>query len=1037
MKKINKMNINGEVYDIQDNSSGYITGEEVDKFLPKGYVITTQVNTKENQETASKIWEDIKNGKPVEVWYQWATSEYRRMIGYRFFETSYQLDMYFERDSFTTTYPKDEVDLTATYAVEITYHHSDNIYNRVLILANRQAFLIKNSSVNIATRNYVDTKFAEALAMGFKVEVVEALPIENISHQVIYLVLNGDDEENNIYDEFVYNSNDEWEKIGSTKTDLSNYYNKDEVDEKIEEHDLGYFHVFVPEITDGSQNKESETYTILKDFFTNVYDSSKNIHITDGKKHFYFTEISNNSSFFIFSYTGSGIMTANTSNGNSQKTFSDYYLLYVYKTNNEITGIEFRNQSEHYPVRPVTTEVNHNITHKYNLANKSYADMASEYDCEYYGIRTWATSQVYEVGEIIYNPSNEKLYKVIKRMSYRPSISSAYAEELTEEEIETLKRPKKEVVQAEFDDLVKGITSDGIEYIVDTEETPINYEVTNLSDNYGFELSEDGYYQNNNQGVSNSWAMCKVIFNNDFDIELTIDYIGDGYSAFNYAVLGQLDVELGKSTNYEGDNNSSKVKRTSRDDNSSDVRQVKYLIPAGEHFICMKYVKTHTTIGTGTDTFKFKFNTTVSQEITDTFYVADKQYVDEALNVYVIKDFNFDYSNTQYANDEENRKKFNQYMNICYKKGHLIPLVLTDGSKEYTFLPNSNYLYIDRNPVVLNSSPTTSVPITGSTNWYGLSNASLSIGGSYTDGIYDCTNISITVNDYNFVKIENTRSYALTHNYSPAHKRYVDEKSLYDWENNNVDFWVKSTLYPVDAIIYDQIVTFKYYKCITEHTSASSFNTAERANWQELTQEELEAIKRPSKQYVDETVANIDAVSIFKICENEAFNKTSSENTYDKFTLIGDFVEEFSVKINELLNDNKNGYVLFNGKVDYYSKAFVIYVNLEHIKKNKTMFFHSQVVDNRSKSLIGRLQISISYNYDDETNQISNVSSDSSNYIEWAKVMTNISKHEFTPTDDYHIANKVYVDTAISTALGDVNSILATLTTVEESEVSE
>ena len=98
---------------------------------------------------------------------------------------------------------------------------------------------IQDKTSGYAKTEYVDNKFAEAIAMGFKTKIVDVLPTENILHQVIYLVLNGDTEENNIYDEYVYNSNDEWEKIGSTKTNLSDYYDKAEVDEIIDNIDVG------------------------------------------------------------------------------------------------------------------------------------------------------------------------------------------------------------------------------------------------------------------------------------------------------------------------------------------------------------------------------------------------------------------------------------------------------------------------------------------------------------------------------------------------------------------------------------------------------------------------------------------------------------------------------------------------------------------------------------------------------------------------------------------------------------------------------
>jgi hypothetical protein len=46
------------------------------------------------------------------------------------------------------------------------------------------------------------------------------------------MVLKDNGAENNIYDEYMY-INDKWELIGSTSVDLSDYYNKDEIDEQV------------------------------------------------------------------------------------------------------------------------------------------------------------------------------------------------------------------------------------------------------------------------------------------------------------------------------------------------------------------------------------------------------------------------------------------------------------------------------------------------------------------------------------------------------------------------------------------------------------------------------------------------------------------------------------------------------------------------------------------------------------------------------------------------------------------------------------
>lgn len=54
------------------------------------------------------------------------------------------------------------------------------------------------------------------------VQVVTSLPTSNISSTTIYLVPKANSETDNVYDEYLY-ANSNWEKIGDTTIDLSNY----------------------------------------------------------------------------------------------------------------------------------------------------------------------------------------------------------------------------------------------------------------------------------------------------------------------------------------------------------------------------------------------------------------------------------------------------------------------------------------------------------------------------------------------------------------------------------------------------------------------------------------------------------------------------------------------------------------------------------------------------------------------------------------------------------------------------------------------
>ena len=86
--------------------------------------------------------------------------------------------------------------------------------------------------VDISVITSEDVSEAITTAIGnikeFNIEVVSALPTENISRNTIYLVPNGSIESQNIYDEYVYISTDEgadpqWELISTKMIDLEGY----------------------------------------------------------------------------------------------------------------------------------------------------------------------------------------------------------------------------------------------------------------------------------------------------------------------------------------------------------------------------------------------------------------------------------------------------------------------------------------------------------------------------------------------------------------------------------------------------------------------------------------------------------------------------------------------------------------------------------------------------------------------------------------------------------------------------------------------
>lgn len=76
------------------------------------------------------------------------------------------------------------------------------------------------------------TALQQAVAGALHREIVESLPTTDINPNTIYMILSGTSATENVYNEFMY-VNNAWELIGTSATDLTNYYTKAEVDGKL------------------------------------------------------------------------------------------------------------------------------------------------------------------------------------------------------------------------------------------------------------------------------------------------------------------------------------------------------------------------------------------------------------------------------------------------------------------------------------------------------------------------------------------------------------------------------------------------------------------------------------------------------------------------------------------------------------------------------------------------------------------------------------------------------------------------------------
>ena len=95
------------------------------------------------------------------------------------------------------------------------------------------------TQVTITLSNGQSTSFTVYNGINTNFQIVDTLPTENISTSTIYLVPSTKPEAENIYDEYIYVNNN-WEHIGSTSIDLSDYVTKTYFNQNVGDATKGY-----------------------------------------------------------------------------------------------------------------------------------------------------------------------------------------------------------------------------------------------------------------------------------------------------------------------------------------------------------------------------------------------------------------------------------------------------------------------------------------------------------------------------------------------------------------------------------------------------------------------------------------------------------------------------------------------------------------------------------------------------------------------------------------------------------------------------
>lgn len=203
---------------------------------------------------------------------------------------------------------------------------------------------------------------------------------------------------------------------------------------------------------------------------------------------------------------------------------------------------------------------------------------------------------------------NYTLYTVTSS-STESGISIAPASEEYKEGLDATLTITGDITGATVTDNNADVTSE----LVYHQYTNPSYSVNDISGmTYHFALSS-GWYESNNKNVNNSAAMSRVVVNTPVQCRLTFTYINYAEATYDFGIFSKLDTALTHdypvSSSSSGDttiDNGLYEKRCNASaDNTSSQKTLQYTVPAGEHFVDVKFGKDAAT-SSNNDSLKFQ-----------------------------------------------------------------------------------------------------------------------------------------------------------------------------------------------------------------------------------------------------------------------------------------------------------------------------------------------------------------------------------------------------------------------------------------------
>jgi hypothetical protein len=127
------------------------------------------------------------------------------------------------------------------------------------------------TSAEVSSNYATKSEIADIISAKLSRVVVDALPTEDIQTNTIYMVPNGGSNSSNVYTEYLY-TNNKWEIIGSTDTDLTGYATETYVSNYVASQGFAT-ETYVSDYV-GSQGFATQSWVTSQNYATESYVSS-------------------------------------------------------------------------------------------------------------------------------------------------------------------------------------------------------------------------------------------------------------------------------------------------------------------------------------------------------------------------------------------------------------------------------------------------------------------------------------------------------------------------------------------------------------------------------------------------------------------------------------------------------------------------------------------------------------------------------------------------------------------------------------------